>query len=166
MNQIKSIINIISGAIYICIVGFLLIAAPMVAGFRPVVVLSGSMEPTYHVGSVIYYKSTPYDNINVGDPITFTVDAEGTMVTHRVTQKQEASQEFTTQGDANPTEDTTPVAYNHVVGKASSFCIPYAGYAVGFAKQKMVIIPMAAVLIFSILLDTIFPDKKKKESEQ
>ena len=76
MKTAKFITNILTAIVYVCIIGFLAIAAPMVLGYHPVVVLSGSMEPTYHVGSVIYYKATPFEQINVGDPITF-VGAEG-----------------------------------------------------------------------------------------
>ena len=53
MNVLKQLFNILSWPVYLCIAGYLLIAAPMLAGYRPVVVLSGSMEPTFPVGSVI-----------------------------------------------------------------------------------------------------------------
>ena len=54
MNVLKQLFNILSWPVYLCIAGYLLIAAPMLAGYRPVVVLSGSMEPAFPVGSVIY----------------------------------------------------------------------------------------------------------------
>ena len=56
MRLIKGFVNILTWIVYACIACYLLIAAPMLAGYHPVVVLSGSMEPTYHVGSIIYYK--------------------------------------------------------------------------------------------------------------
>lgn len=162
MKLLKNIFNILAWPVYICIAGYLLIAAPLLAGFRPVVVLSGSMEPTYHVGSVIYYKETPFEAIEAGDPITFHAGEGGSLVTHRVTEKQELSRAFVTKGDANNSEDPAPVAYDKVVGKATSFCIPYAGYFVGFGKQPVVIISMVVILLMGIILEQISPKKKKE----
>ena len=108
MKIVKGLVGIASGIVYACILCYLLIASPMIAGYKPVVVLSGSMEPTYHVGSVIYYKHTAFANIQVGDTITFRAGTDG-MVTHRVTSKSELSRTFTTKGDANPSEDPSPV---------------------------------------------------------
>ena len=164
MRLIKGLVNILSWAVYACIACYLLIAAPMLAGYHPVVVLSGSMEPTYHVGSVIYYKEAPFADINVGDAITFRAGEDG-MVTHRVTQKSELSQNFTTKGDANLSEDPNPVDYSDVMGKVWKVSIPYAGYFVNYGKNVTVIAVMAAVIIINIVLDMIFPDKEKK-SEQ
>ncbi len=166
MKLIKGLVNILSWAVYACIACYLLIAAPMLAGYHPVVVLSGSMEPTYHVGSVIYYKQASFADINVGDAITFRAGEDG-MVTHRVTQKSELSQNLTTKGDANLSEDPNPVDYSDVMGKVWKVSIPYAGYFVNYGKNVTVIAVMAAVIIINIVLDMIFPDKeKKKKSEQ
>lgn len=68
MKIIKGLVSIASWVVYACIICYLLIASPMIAGYKPVVVLSGSMEPTYHVGSVIYYKHLPFADIQVGEP--------------------------------------------------------------------------------------------------
>ena len=71
MRLLKHIFSVLSWIVFAVIIAYVLIAAPMVAGYKPVVVLSGSMEPAYHVGSVIYYKSTPFEQIKEGDAITF-----------------------------------------------------------------------------------------------
>ncbi len=162
MKKILKMLNILSWPIYICIAAYLLIAAPVIAGYRPVVVLSGSMEPAFQVGSVIYYKETPFSRIEAGDPITFRAGGGEALVTHRVVEKQEISQAFITKGDANPSEDPNPVAYENVVGKAASFCIPYAGYLVDFGKQPRVIAVMAAVLLAGVFLEQLV---KKEEDD-
>ena len=164
MRLIKGLVNILSWAVYACIACYLVIAAPMLAGYRPVVVLSGSMEPTYHVGSVIYYKEAPFADINVGDAITFRAGEDG-MVTHRVTEKSELSQTFTTKGDANLSEDPNPVDYSDVMGKVWKVSIPYAGYFVNYSKNITTIAVMAAIIIINIVLDMIFTDKGKKKKE-
>ncbi len=166
MNILKKGFNFLSTIVLICIMGFLLIAAPLVAGYKPVMVLSGSMEPTFYVGSVIYYKQAPFANINVGDPITFYAGEDGAMVTHRVIEKNEQTQEFTTQGDANETADPNPVPYSRVAGKATSFCIPYAGYYVSYGRQLPMIVLMGAILVMNIVIDSLYPDEKDKKKKK
>lgn len=166
MKKVLQILNILSWPVYICIAAYLLIAAPLVLGYRPVVVLSGSMEPTFSVGSVIYYKDTPFQQIDVGDSITFRAAGGDALVTHRVTEKQEISQTFTTKGDANNSEDPNPVKYENVVGKATSFCIPYAGYLVDFGKQPKVIAIMAAILLAGVFFEQLAKKEEKNEQKQ
>ena len=44
-------------------------------GLQVFMVLSGSMEPTYHVGSLIYVKEVDPAEVKIGDPITFVLNA-------------------------------------------------------------------------------------------
>ena len=168
MKSLKLITNILSALVYVCIIGFLAIAAPLVMGYHPVVVLSGSMEPTYHVGSVIYYKATPFEQINVGDPITFVGAEGGAMVTHRVIEKDESARAFGTEGDANGSRDPGMVPYTNVVGKASKISIPYGGYFVNYGKQPIVIGIMVLILLAGTVVDHLAKDDKdsKKQEEQ
>lgn len=166
MKSLKLITNILSAIVYVCIIGFLAIAAPLVMGYHPVVVLSGSMEPTYHVGSVIYYKATPFEQINVGDPITFVGAEGGAMVTHRVIEKDESARAFGTEGDANDGRDPGMVPYTNVVGKASKISIPYGGYFVNYGKQPFVIGIMVAILLAGTVVDHLAKEEKKDSKEQ
>ena len=61
----------------------ILLVGVRLVGLRPLVVLSGSMEPTYHVGSMVYVKSVDPESIEVGDPITFLINEDLDMATHR-----------------------------------------------------------------------------------
>ncbi len=168
MKTLKHITNFLSIIVYVCIIGFLAIAAPLVLGYHPVVVLSGSMEPTYHVGSVIYYKAAPFDQINVGDPITFVGAEGGVMVTHRVVEKDESAMAFGTEGDANDGRDPGMVPYANVVGKAGKISIPYGGYFVNYGKQPFVIGIMVVILLAGTIVDHLAKDEddKKKEKKQ
>lgn len=165
MKLVKSIFSLLSWVVYLCIVAYLLIAAPMIAGYKPVVVLSGSMEPTYPVGSVIYYKHAPFEAIQQGDAITFHA-GEGALVTHRVAKKNELAATFVTKGDANETEDPNEVSYQQVAGKVGRICIPMAGYFVAYGKQLPVIGAMAGIILISMALDAIAPDKEKRPKEK
>ena len=161
MKVIRVILNILSWPVYLCIAVGLLIAAPMVAGYRPVVVLSGSMEPTYHVGSIIYYKEASFEQIAQGDPITFHAEEGGTLITHRVVEKSEINREFVTKGDANKTVDPNPVSYGNVAGKTSKLTIPYAGYLITIGRKPIVMAILAMILVMGMLGDNWMPEKEK-----
>lgn len=63
-----------------------LLVGVRLVGLVPFTVLSGSMEPTYHVGSLIYVRETAPENIEVGDPITYVVNEDLLVSTHRVVE--------------------------------------------------------------------------------
>ena len=85
MNAIKKIWNVISMLLVIAMVllAIMLVGVRLV-GLTPYSVLSGSMEPTYHVGSLIYVKDIDPADIEIGDPITFVVNEDLLLATHRV----------------------------------------------------------------------------------
>lgn len=159
MNILRRMFNILSWPVYLCIAGYLLIAAPILAGYRPVVVLSGSMEPAFPVGSVIYYKKASFEQIQEGDSITFHAGEDGSLVTHRVVEKQELSRDFITKGDANETADPVPVSYDRVAGRTADMCIPYAGYFVAYGRKPQIIGVLGGILLLGILFDLICPGK-------
>ena len=103
----------------------ILLAGVRVVGITPYAVLSGSMEPVYPVGSMIYVKAAQPEDVSVGDPITFYLD-EGLVATHRVIEVNEAERYFRTKGDANNAEDGSPVYYQNLIGKPM-FCVPHLG---------------------------------------
>ncbi|MBR5288935.1 MAG: signal peptidase I [Clostridia bacterium] len=85
MDIVRKLFNIIST---LMIIGLLILTILLVGvravGLTPYAVLSGSMEPTYHVGSLIYVKKIAPENITVGMPITFVVNKDLLVATHRV----------------------------------------------------------------------------------
>ena len=147
-----------------------------VVGLQPFVVLSGSMEPTYHVGSLIYVKSVDYKELKVGDPITFMI-SENTVATHRIIEVLPDEEDpdtlrYFTQGDANDVPDGSSVHYKNIIGKPV-FSIPYLGYLSDYIQNppgKYVAISGAALLVLLVFLPDIFVEdessKKKKEKEQ
>jgi signal peptidase len=64
----------------------LLISALLVAGVKPGIVASGSMEPTIETGSLIFYA--PAESYAVGDVIVFWHDSE--LIAHRIVAEQDA----------------------------------------------------------------------------
>ena len=176
MKAVKKIWDWISG-ILVAVVVLLAIAlvGVRVVGLQPYVVLSGSMEPTYHVGSLIYVKAVDYKDLKVGDPITYMV-SQDTVVTHRIIEVLEDEEDpntirYFTQGDANDVPDGMSVHYKNIIGKPV-FSIPYLGYVSNYIQNppgSYVSIAAGALLILLVFLPDIFAEdesSKKKEKEQ
>lgn len=104
-----------------------LLAGVRLFGLTPYCVLSGSMEPAYPTGSLIYVRRCEAADVRVGDAITFVLNEDLELATHRVVAIDAGQRQFTTQGDANETPDGTPVLFENLVGKPV-FAIPYLGY--------------------------------------
>ena len=171
MEKILKIISKTLSTALVAVVVLLAIALVGIRaiGFTPYTVLSGSMEPTYHVGSVVYVKKVDPTTLKVGDTITFRLTGD-VIATHRIIEvhgEGTPNLGFRTQGDANETVDgITPAAA--VIGKVT-FSIPYLGYVSNFLQQPKGLITVvgtgAAVLAISYIIDALFPAKKETEPE-
>ncbi|WP_195268136.1 signal peptidase I [Eubacterium sp. 1001713B170207_170306_E7] len=136
---------------------------PRILGMTPLAVLSGSMEPTYHVGSLIYVAQADPADVQVGDPITFKI-SDDTMVTHRVVAIDTEAQTFQTKGDANDNVDGGAVAYQNLVGKPV-FTIPYMGYVASYANTTTGMIILVTIILVILVL-TFLPDLLMKADEK
>lgn len=171
-GPIKKIWNVVSSILVALVVllALLLVGARLV-GLQVFVVLSGSMEPTYHTGSLIYVKKVDPYTIQEGQPITFMM-SETTVATHRVVgivpdEEDPTVIRFRTKGDANDAEDGGLVHYKNVIGRPV-FSIPYLGYVADYIQHppgRYVALSAGAVLLLLVFLPDVFsedPDKKKK----
>ena len=169
----KRIWNCITTVIVIVIV-FLAVtlAGVRIVGLQPYVVLSGSMEPAYHVGSMIYVKSVDYKELYVGDPITYLL-SEDVVSTHRIVgiypdENDPETLRFATKGDANADIDSGLVHYKNIIGKPV-FTIPYLGYFFSFIQQPpgiYVAIVVGVLLVFFMFLPEVLSDKKKSPDKK
>jgi len=114
-----------------------------VFGYSLLEVVSGSMEPTIHVGDLILIdtKDSAY---HVNDIVTFK-DVNGDFVTHRILHIEEG--EMVTKGDNNNTEDSA-MSTKDIVGKYL-FRIPNAGKVMASFKTPFV---MGMVLVIGVLI--------------
>lgn len=87
-----------------------LTVAATLSGLRPLVVRSGSMEPTISTGGMVLTRQVPAADIEVGDVVAVE-RPDRTRVTHRVVAvvHRGATAELTLKGDANPDVDPLPV---------------------------------------------------------
>lgn len=90
---------------------------PSVFGYKPFIVLSGSMESEIHKGDLIITKNVDPKTLKIDDVIAFR-DAEETVTTHRIIDivENEGVTYFITKGDNNNTQDMNLVEYEDVEG--------------------------------------------------
>ena len=158
---LKTIYYFILIAIAVVALFLILSAIPIKGGYKTLIVLSGSMEPKIHTGSVVAIK--PEKNYAVGDVITFGENTKTkTPTTHRIYEIKDdnGTKTYITKGDANNAPDQKPVGEKEILGKVL-FSVPYAGYAVAAAQKPlgfMLIIVVPAVII---IYDEILKIKKE-----
>lgn len=170
---VKKLLQLLS-TILVALVVLLAVALVGVrlAGIRTFTVLSGSMEPTYHVGSLIYVKKVDPTTIRPGQVITFMLD-ENTVATHRVVEvvpdeDDPSTLRFRTKGDANEAEDGSLVHYKNVIG-TPIFSIPYLGYIADYIQHPpgmYIAISAGAVLLLLVFIPDIFADDKDEDESK
>ena len=124
------ILNII---IFIEIVLIIIFIGPNLFGIKTFVVTSGSMEPLYPVGSLIYVKKVEPEEIKINDTITFYMQDNKIIATHQVYEIDKNNKEFRTQGiinrddNGNIIDDSETVKFSSLIGKPIA-CVKYLGY--------------------------------------
>jgi len=150
LNRLLTAVMVIMVIIALTLVGL------RISGLRMYTVLSGSMEPVYKTGSVIYVKSVDTAELKEGDIITFMLDQD-IIVTHRITEvvpdeKNPNTLRFRTKGDANDVEDGKLTLDKNVIG-VPVFAIPYLGYVTNFIQHPPgLYIAIGAVVIIIALM--------------
>ena len=157
-NKVGKVWNITFTVIVVIVVliaAFL--AGTRIMGFKVFNVISGSMRPTYNVGDLVYVKETPASEIRVGDAITFVLNENLVVATHRVVRISEDRVYFYTKGDANEVEDAEPVHYENIEGVVE-FAIPGLGYVSDFIQHPpgtYITIGLGLLLIVALFLPEI-----------
>lgn len=108
-------------------------------GFKTFTVMSGSMEPEYPVGAMIYVRPVDYHDLKVGDVISYVANDDKTIVTHRIVAievdpNDSSVWRFQTQGDANTSADAKLVHYKNVLG-TPAITVPLIGYVAHNIQQ-------------------------------
>ena len=159
----KKIWNLITTLIVIAAVLLaVLLVGVRLAGLQVFTVLSGSMEPTYHTGSLIYVKKVDAAKLSEGTVITFMLD-ENTVATHRIVgvvpdEDEPGVVRYRTKGDANEAEDGGLVHYKNIIG-TPVFSIPRLGYLANYIQHPpgtyVAVSAGAAVLLLMFLPELI-----------
>ncbi|WP_303789668.1 signal peptidase I [Ruminococcus flavefaciens] len=158
VNRISNIIVAVITVIALIFVIYVMVCssrgkAVNVFGKSILKVVTGSMEPSIHVGDYIVVEKTDSDNLMKDDIISFyseQSDIRGLLVTHRIVGRADDGS-YITKGDANPVSDTVTVQKDKIVGK-------YKGKARFFiwvssfmnVKKILLLLVVIPILIVSI----------------
>ena len=176
----QNVSNWIFGIIVIILLGILAInihitlqaknnedVVPNVFGYKPFIVLSGSMEKEIHKGDLIITKMIEPESLKISDVIAFR-DNENTVTTHRIIDIVEKNNNtyFVTKGDNNNSQDQNLVEYKDVEGIYVTR-IPMVGTVLSeLAKPANAIIIVLGISIIFILLFTRSNRKLRLEEEK
>lgn len=125
-----------------------------------VVVLSGSMEPAFHRGDLLFLTNIPTEPVRVGEIVVFKVEGRDIPIVHRVIklhEKESGEVIFLTKGDNNSVDDRGLYAPGQlwlskkdIVGRARGF-LPYVGmitiYMNEYPNFKYAILGVLAVYV-------------------
>lgn len=139
-------------------------AGVRLVGLTPYAVLSGSMEPLYPVGSLIYVQEVDPASIKPGDSVTFE-KGDGVVATHQAYEVDAEAQQIRTQGIANINtdgsvmHDAEPVSFSSVIGMPVA-CIPLLGYVNSFVTSTVGTFVVVAGAVVAVAL-SVFAGRSK-----
>ena len=142
---------------------------PDVLGYKPMIVLSGSMETSIHTGDLVFVKMVDTATLKKGDVIAFR-NEEDAVTTHRIVDIvfEDGKQFFQTKGDANNANDKNLVAMEDVEGIYVAR-IPKAGNFLMFMQKPIgLFIVLLVILVIGLLWLYIVSrkyDKKYRKQE-
>lgn len=153
LNIIKEIIIKI---IYILLLVYLIIFIPIFWGYKPLVVISGSMEPTLRVGGILYYKEYNNNSFKEGDILVYKTKKH--IISHRIVKINKNG--YITKGDNNKNNDKNIINKN-ILGKGTDYSIPYIGYYADFIYHHKYLLFLSVIFIIIDYLNDYILFKKE-----
>ena len=130
------------------------VALPNAIGMRSFTVMSGSMEPTIHVGDVVIDKKISPLDARPGDVVTFS-DPTGRkrLITHRIRSMRVEGNtvHVVTKGDANNAVERWTVPANGRIGRVE-LRMWKLGYPLVYAHSRFGLIGLVAMPAFLLCL--------------
>jgi signal peptidase len=140
--------------------------APMVLGWQPTTVMTGSMAPRIQVGDVVVSRPVDPLSLHQGQVLLFDdPDQAGHLRLHRF-DAPGVDGAIVTRGDANPSADSSPVARDAVHGVAM-VRVPAVGAPVVWAREGdwAHLGLAAAALVVLLVLTTLDAPLRRRASE-
>lgn len=164
MKTLMTIWNVLATALLVLALLLVIAFAGLrLVGLTPYVVTSGSMEPLYPVGSIVYVQEAAPEEVQPGDSITFHLSS-GSIATHQVWQVDAQERTFRTQGinnlDGNGEiiHDAAPVPFDDLIGKPV-LCVPGLGCVYELLQKPAGMCVVALVVALAILSAVLSPAK-------
>lgn len=125
-----------------------------------VVVLSGSMEPAFHRGDLLFLNNDVREDYKVGDIVVFKIDGREIPIVHRILklhEKENGTVKILTKGDNNNVDDRGLYAPGQlwlekkdIVGRAKGF-VPYVGIVTilmnDYPKFKYIVLSVLGIFV-------------------
>ena len=139
---------------------------PSIFGYKPFMVLSGSMETEIRKGDLIITKIVDPSALQVDDVIAFR-DAAGTVTTHRIIDVvvKDGQTYFITKGDNNSSQDRNLVELKDVEGIYIGR-IPGIGSIMKKLSEPMTIVLIAFIITIGFGIGFMISTKKRQEIER
>ena len=131
--------------------------ATQVGWIRPLVVISGSMEPQIMTGDLLVDRPVATSDLRVGDVTSIYSDVTGNLVTHRVTSVEHVDTgrwEIRMKGDANSSEDGGVYVVGDTVWQPA-WQISGGGYVLTTITRPSVAIPLGIALLCLLCLSLL-----------
>lgn len=149
--------------IYLFLLMYLIIFIPKLFGYNPLVVISGSMEPTLKVGGLLYYEKIDINDFKEKDILVY--ELKDHIISHRVVEHLDNG--FITKGDANNSYDSSIVNDNQVLGRGTNWSIPLLGYYADFIfRHKYILKILLSIGIIDLFVDYLIKRKDKQNEKK
>lgn len=184
---LKKSLKIFKEILFYLFIGIMLIGAstnflgklngerPQILGYSTLIVISGSMEPTYKINEFLIMKKVDYEKIVVGDVVTFNydIDLDGfdDLVTHRVIEIK-PNGELVLRGDSQAAQyQTQTITKDKYVGKIVFNCYLLGAALYVLIRYNIFIILMGGFFVYLIVkqikkISKLYAEEKRKELEE
>ena len=124
--------------------------------YEPMVIVTGSMQKTIPVGSLVVDQKVNPQQLHVGDVISFQkpLGAKG-IDTHRIVaiKNDHGRRLYQTKGDSNPIADPWVISFDPgTSAHRMVFSVPYAGNALIFARSSLGRLSLVAFVCLTLLI--------------
>ena len=141
--------------------------------YRMFTVISGSMEPRYNIGDVLFAKEVEPESIKVGDTISYLGTQNSfrdKVVTHEVTkiEKTDGKYYFHTKGLTNLVEDpivSEDQLYGKVIYKSVIISLVYKIVSTNIGFYLFIIVPILYIIGSELIITMLNKEEKKRSQE-
>ena len=135
----------------------------MFSDYEGYYVSTDSMVPAMNVGDLVFTKEVQFEDVEVGDVLTFTKEGSRKWFSHRVVKIDVEEKAFRTKGDHNNVVDPGYTYFDSVVGMVEKK-VPLIGFvsiALSYTWGKVVLV-IIYVLYIAVEVENTASKKRKK----
>ena len=121
---------------------------PTILGYKPFIVLSGSMETELYKGDLAIVKNVDVNDLKVNDIIAFK-DTDNYIVTHRIVEiiKDNGVTKFVTKGDNNNIKDSGYVEEDNIEGNYINKISGFGNVLLFMQKPSTLIVTLIIIAV-------------------